>query len=185
MSFYDVIRSWILPLKQIDGLIPENTKVLDLGCGEGVLAAFLARQPSRQVLGVDADRTRLPKSTLKNLNFKYADITKFDFIGYEVVILSDVLHHIPKKDHINLLVKISESLNKNNLLIIKEIDTKQFFRSKFSRVWDFLLYPKDEITFYNSDNLIKTLKKLNFNVKMQYASKSFPGSTTLFICHKK
>ena len=76
------------------------------------------------------------------------------------VLISDVLHHISFKDQEDLLEKISHALNKNDVLIIKEIDRGEFFRSRLSRLWDFILYPQDEISYTSNKELTKKLTNL-------------------------
>lgn len=182
---YNLIRSWILPLKDIDQIVPKNAKVLDLGCGEGVLTSYLANQPGRNIVGVDLNKNRIRKSDKKNLKFEYGDATKYPIKNVDVVIMSDSLHHMDKDSHQELLSKISQNLKKGNLLLIKDVDTSQFIRSRLTRLWDFILYPEDKVYFYNSKVLMKMLEELGFKVEIRYASKSFPGSTTLYICTKR
>lgn len=184
MSPYDFLRSQILPLDQIDQAIPQGGKIVDLGCGEGVISKYIAKNRQRTVIGVDFDTKRLPKSNLKNLQFVSADIRRYVVGRVDGVIISDVLHHLKILDQKRLVVRISKSLNRGGILIIKEIDTKEKVRSLLSRFWDFVLYPKDKISYWDSDDLRVFLNKLGFKVKIFRPSRFFPGSTTLFICKK-
>ncbi len=179
------LRLLILPLKEIDRAIPKKGLIIDLGCGEGVVALYLSKKLNRQVIGIDVNKKRLPKSTQKNLIFRNADITKMSFEKISGAVLSDVLHHLILKDQHKLLKKIFKNLNKNGVLIIKEIDTSEFIRSKLSRVWDYILYPQDKITFTNYKYLKQILTKTGFTVKITRPCRYFPGSTTLYVCTKK
>ncbi|MDP2632577.1 MAG: class I SAM-dependent methyltransferase [Candidatus Curtissbacteria bacterium] len=183
-SLYDLLRSWMLPLKEIDRLIPRKGRIVDLGCGEGVTAKYLAHIKSRTIIGVDNNKKRLQKSTLKNLQFKLADIRKYPLKKADTVIFSDVLHHLSYVDQKVLLAKVAKALKKNRLLLIKEIDTKEFVRSSLSRFWDFVFYPKDKIYYHDSEKFKTELEKLGFIVEVIRASRLFPGSTTLFVCQK-
>lgn len=185
MSCYDFLRSLILPLNQIDDFLPKAGKIIDLGCGQGVVTYFLARRRKRFLIGVDIDTKRLGKSKIRNVKFEAIDIRKFSLKGAKGIILSDVLHHLKPQDQKNLIARIAKEIDKSGTLIIKEIDAKELIRSRFSRLWDFILYPKDQIFYFNSHELIKFLKDLGFEVKMIRASRLFPGSTTLYICRKK
>lgn len=174
----------MLPLKQIDKLVPGEGKILDLGCGQGVIAKYLAKTETREVIGIDKDQGRIPKSNNSNLKFKSADIRKYPLEGADAIVISDVLHHLDFQDQDKLLAKISRALRKNGTLLIKEIDTQEIIRSSLSRLWDFLLYPKDKIFYRNSNNLKKYLESLGFEVSITRSSRLFPGSTTLFIARK-
>jgi len=174
----------MLPLKQIDETLPKSGKIIDLGCGEGIIANYLAREQKRLVIGVDLNKSRLPKSSKQNLQFIYGDIIEFQLKNASGVILSDVLHHLVFPDQKTLLTRIASCFKKGGILIIKEIDTKELVRSKLSRFWDFILYPKDEIYYWNSKKLRNLLASLGFKVKIIRPCRFFPGSTTLFICKK-
>ncbi len=182
---YDFLRPLILPLDEINAHVPKNAKVVDLGCGQGVMVKFLAKEKTRDVVGVDLDATRIPQTKYQNLNFINRDIRKFDVSEFNTVIMSDGLHHLNLDDQKKTLNNIAESLKKGSLLIIKEIDTDEFIRSRLSRLWDFILYPKDKIYFWPAQKLKSTLEGLGFSVKITRPCRLFPGSTTLLICTKK
>lgn len=184
MGLYDFLRRLILPLEQIDYYLPNNGTIIDLGCGQGIICKFLAKSQKRNIVGVDSNAKILPKSEIKNLKFISADVTKYPIKKAEGVILSDVLHHIDVKYQKKLLIDISKSLKSKGVLVIKEIDSEEFVRSALSRLWDFLLYPKDKISYWSSTKLRDFLGKLGFEVKVIRASRLFPGSTTLYICNK-
>ncbi len=184
MSPYEFLRKLILPLDKIDYYLPKKGKIIDLGCGQGITCRFLANSNTRQVFGVDTDVERLPKSETKNLKFISADITKYKITKTEGIVISDVLHHIHPIKQKKLLGNISKSLKAGGILIVKEIDNGEFIRSRLSRLWDFILYPKDKIFYWDSVPLKRFLENLGFSVKTIRTSRLFPGSTTLFICKK-
>lgn len=181
MNIRDFLRSQVLPLSLINKFLPKSGKIIEIGCGEGVIAKHVAKEKRREVIGIDKDEKRLPKDKNENLKFIVADIRRYDFPKAKGFILSDVLHHLPKRDQRDLLVKISSKLGKKGVLIIKEIDTSEFTRSKLSRVWDYILYPRDEINYWQYKDLKKYLEHLKFKIKILRPNRFFPGSTTLFI----
>lgn len=174
----------MLPLKEIDKAIPQKGKIVELGCGEGVISSYLARNKKRQILGIDLNTRRITNSRAGNLKFKVGDITNFNYKPQSAYVLSDVLHHIEPIKQKRLLEKLSKALRKNGVLVIKEIDKDELLRCKMSRLWDFLLYPNDKINYWSSANLKTYLIKIGFRVNIKRASRFFPGSTTLFICTK-
>lgn len=184
MSVYDSARAAILPLFEIDHFIPNNAKVVDLGCGQGVVDKYLANKAQRKIVGVDNNRQRLPKLRLINLRFELADIRRYNVEGASAVIISDVLHHLSVIDQNHLLINIAKKLQGGNRLIIKEIDKNEFLRSRMSRFWDFVFYPKDKIYYRSSTDFKKFLESLGFKVQVSRPCRLFPGSTTLYLCQK-
>lgn len=183
-AIYDFLRSLMLPLRQINRAIPKRGKIIDLGCGEGVIAKYLARTKTRNVIGIDNNNKRLQKSTQKNLKFILADIRNYDTSDAKAIIISDVLHHLNYEDQRKLLNKIARGLKKDGVFLIKEIDAGEFVRSRLSRFWDFVFYPKDKIYYSYAKDLIKKLRSLGFRIESKRASRFFPGSTNLFTCQK-
>ena len=100
------------------GLIPHGARLLDLGCGQGLLAALLlaAESPARDVdwpahwaeaprgvtlRGIDfvaravqraQSAARAASAETGRARFEHADIRKADFGAADVVLLLDVLH---------------------------------------------------------------------------------------------
>ena len=181
----DFFKKIIWPLDEIDKFLPSKGLIYDLGCGEGIIAKFLSNSSKdRRVVGVDSDENRLQNSSHKNLRFIADDIRKFPIKRAEGIVISDVLHHLTMPDQKRLLATIAKSLKRGGVLVIKEIDSNEFLRSKLSRLWDWILYPRDEIFYWDSKMLKDFMTKLGLRVKIARPSRFFPGSTTLVVCRK-
>ena len=76
-------------------LTPRGASVLDVGCGDGLISAVLQSQrPDLKVRGIDIllrTHTRIPVEIFDGRVFP------FDDQSFDLVLLSDVLHHTP--DH--------------------------------------------------------------------------------------
>lgn len=89
----------------LDNIEPTD-KVLDVGCGDGVLTADMASKAS-QVIGIDINPVRIKKAKERNMrdNTKYfgGDATSTTLMallyprGYDVVTMSNVLEHIDNR----------------------------------------------------------------------------------------
>ena len=82
---YQLISSWI----------PERSRVLDLGCGDGVLLAGLAATRGTQGYGIEIDDARVLASVKNGVNVVQGDIesglASFDDGSFDFVILSQTL----------------------------------------------------------------------------------------------
>lgn len=82
---------------------PEHARVLEIGCGTGVLTRVLARWPGvGSVVGVDPaasflDKARTLAVDLPNVTFQEADGRRlpFDDATFDVVVFDSVLSHVP------------------------------------------------------------------------------------------
>jgi SAM-dependent methyltransferase len=86
---------------RVDAEIPFGASVVDVGCGTGQLACFLALK-DRRVLGVDYSQHSLDlaralreRLALKNVEFARANILDWDMPGstFDYVFCNGVLHH--------------------------------------------------------------------------------------------
>lgn len=124
-------------LKQ--GLIPDNKRLLDLGCGQGILVSWLlAAQELFQagqwpedwptppllesIVGIDLmprDIERARKALGHRAEFRVDDARTAEFGTADVVMLLDVLHYLPFAEQENLLLKIRASLTDNGVFITR------------------------------------------------------------------
>jgi len=88
--------------------IEENSTVLDIGCGFGIVSSKLAEK-AREVVAIDISKSAidLARSKYQKKNIKYinADATTYDFNQkFDYIVLSNVLEHI--KNRKEFLTKI-------------------------------------------------------------------------------
>ena len=85
--------------------INDGETVLDVGCGNGVVAMDIAsKRKNSFILGVDINKKNIEiakknhtKSSLENISFICGDINDQDKIKSEVVIFSNILEHIKER----------------------------------------------------------------------------------------
>jgi ubiquinone/menaquinone biosynthesis C-methylase UbiE len=89
-----------------DIVFPPHARVLEVGCGTGAVARFVAQWPNvAEVVGVDPspallDRARTLSAGLSMLSFQEADGKELPFPAdtFDVVVLHTVLTHVPGPD---------------------------------------------------------------------------------------
>ena len=79
----------------IGGWVTENARVLDLGCGDGALLAYLAKHRRARGYGVEIDDAGVLASVANGINVVQSDLERglagFDDAAFDVVILSQTL----------------------------------------------------------------------------------------------
>jgi len=126
-------------------LIPENSRVLDLGCGSGL--PFIGKKV-KSLVGVDLFLKNFYMPEYDKV-IKY-DIKKIDEIvkegEFDIITMIDVIEHLEKQEGLNLIKKIEKIANK----II--IFTPNFWRDNKSSIKDPKLW-----SYKNKYNIHKSL----------------------------
>lgn len=134
------------------GLIGNGARVLDLGCGQGLLAALLVaagqKQQQRQwpsgwarapqdarVHGIElmpADIERARKALGNDADFVLGDIAQTPFPASDVVVILDVLHYLPFEQQQEVLERLRQALLPHGRLLLRIGDADGGMGFRFS-----------------------------------------------------
>lgn len=82
----------------IYNIIKPNSRVLDLGCGNGILGEFLKKDKNCYVSGLEVDKTLVEKARGKLDSIICADIRDLNNVSldekFDYVVCADILEHI-------------------------------------------------------------------------------------------
>ena len=159
-------------LDQINNRNIKNLKILDIGCGGGIICEPLARLGAK-VTGIDfapnnikAAKIHSKKNKLK-INYIYKDIEKSKLDEkFDIIIMFEVLEHL---DNWKKTIKnIKKNLNKNGTIIISTINRNFLSRLFAINIAENILnwIPKgthDYNKLIKPEELKKTLLKENFH----------------------
>ncbi len=107
--------------------LPLNKKsnILDVGCGLGHFLYFLRKEGYTQIKGIDMDNENVSRCKKEGFNVVRGDLLKYledSKEKFDVIIMNDVIEHIPKKKIIYLLTLIKTRLNKEGKLFVKTLN---------------------------------------------------------------
>jgi 2-polyprenyl-3-methyl-5-hydroxy-6-metoxy-1,4-benzoquinol methylase len=134
VRLYQRLRPIFCPFDKLLEHVPTGASVLDVGCGNGVFLVMLAESGRiRAGYGVDrsrdairnAQRTANEKTGLGLLHFQTVDsLAEVPNLGFDVVSMVDVVHHIPKPEQLKFFVEAANKLRPGGTLIYKDISAK-------------------------------------------------------------
>lgn len=102
-----------------------NHSVLEIGCGFGTITSLIARYLTQgKLVATDISKERIEScrrnlGKYKNASFVLTDMTDFIPDGkFDLIVLPDVLEHIPEEAHFELFRLMSQYLNEDGLIFI-------------------------------------------------------------------
>ncbi len=149
IRFMQSYRSYICPLHEVISEVPEGSRVLDVGCGNGLLLNLLAHlgrikrghgfdmsTPAIHVAQQVA-RTHPPDRVIE---FESRSVNDgIPHLGYEVVTVIDVLHHIPDAYKQTFVADLCDAVPEGGTLIIKDMVCKPFWRATANQLHDLVM----------------------------------------------
>jgi len=125
-------RPYNCPFNDIMNLIPDNSSVFDIGCGNGQFLFLLEHFCNiSKIMGIEVSENLVDVCNHQILNQKITKmkVVKYDgknlpndFSEYNVITLIDVFHHVPKNMQFQLLKNIFGAMKKKDIFIMKDID---------------------------------------------------------------
>ncbi len=169
-QFYARFRIALARFDQIGSFVPTRGTILDVGCGYGVLANYLAlAAPERRVVGLDlnARRIRIARETIgqrTNISFQVGNALEHALPECDGIIASDVLHHLPLLLQEQLLTRLAALLRPDGILVIQEVNMEPLWKYWCSHTADLALYPLEERPhFRSSRDWLAVLAERGFN----------------------
>ena len=145
-QMYVRFRLWLAGLDRIGAYLPRAGGVLDLGCGLGTTANYLAlEEPGRSVVGLDSDRRSIDRALQtvghrENIAFRVGDVRRMELPECQAVVVTDFLHHLSYQEQDELLDRVYGRLAQGGLILIQEVGTAPLWKQSLSYMVDLLVY---------------------------------------------
>ena len=191
-SFYLRTRWRLCPFETVESHVPRKGRILDFGCGYGMLSNFLAlKSAGRQVLGIDLNEARIEvaKRSSKGhpeVSFQLGDVRDFQGTPFDAVVMTDVLHHIDE-DNVRVLLRIIRScLSDHGTLVVLDVDRSPLRKFYTTYLIDRLLNLTRSLHYRSRDLLMLLLGRSGFRVhQVVPADQGLPLSDMIYLCRKE
>lgn len=179
------IRFWDAPYLEVESFIPQKGFIIDLGCGDGFFANYLAlASKNRDICGIEINRIRIKDANkgLKNTKFINGDITKKEIPKADAILLFHVLHHLNSySQQEKLLKKCLQKIKKGGKLLIIEVEPKISYKYLLAWLVDHFLVPwifdkklYSPIYFRNNKEWINLINNIGFKSRVYNLEKEKP-----------
>jgi 2-polyprenyl-3-methyl-5-hydroxy-6-metoxy-1,4-benzoquinol methylase len=148
------LRPYICPFEKILVHVPRGSRVIDVGCGRGLLLGLLERTglldrsggAARESVGFDLSRSSVASGrmlsrrarAMGHLRFEHRDAAHAWPGGdgeFDVVTIIDVMHHVPQAIRRGLIRQAAARLRPGGRLIYKDM-TGRSWRTMFNTMHD-------------------------------------------------
>ncbi|HKP65614.1 MAG TPA: class I SAM-dependent methyltransferase [Casimicrobiaceae bacterium] len=186
------------------GLIPHGSRILDLGCGQGLLAALFETARHRPgawpakfspppdpvaYCGIDAHARDIERATCAvggSAHFVYGDIRREPLHAVDVVILLDVLHYLDYGEQDELLRRAQGALADDGVLLLRVGDASRGMRFRYTVAIDRLVmtmcrHRVDRLHCRPLAAWIAALVALDFDVTVTPMSRGTPFANVLLL----
>jgi SAM-dependent methyltransferase len=141
-----------------EGLLRESERILDLGCGQGLLAAWLLAARSRSderpqnwppewpaaprptsIRGIEMSRRdiqRARRALGQKAEFELGDITEAEFGTVDAIVILDVLHYIDYESQLCVLSRAQAALAPGGILLLRVSDAGSGIRFTIGKYID-------------------------------------------------
>jgi 2-polyprenyl-3-methyl-5-hydroxy-6-metoxy-1,4-benzoquinol methylase len=178
-------------LQEIGQYLPREGMILDIGCGFGLFSLFYAmRSPRAKLRGIDQNSRRIATAIrvaqrlgLSNTSYEVGDATTCKLEGcFDGAYMLDVIHHIPVAAVMPLLRRVKQVLRPGSRLIIKDVDTRPFFKLWFTFALDKIMDYRTPVHYWESAYLRSSLEGLGLEVHLHAMRDYLPYPHVLYIC---
>ncbi len=160
-------------LNLIANLIEDNSKIIDIGCGDGELLDFLSKNKNAKIQGLEIDQKKVNKCVAKGLSVIQGDADKdlslYPEKSFEYVILSQTIQAtLEPKKILSELTRIGEK-------VIVSIPNFGFWKVRFDLLFKgkMPITRKLNSTWFDTDNIhlctildfLKLCDQLNLEVR--------------------
>ena len=171
------LRWWLTPYKRMAAYVPKSGKVLDIGCGHGLLAMEMAiSEPNRTVLATDHDVARIDLArqagkNISNLQFEVstgspvADAPKDG--KFAAIMMIDFLHYFSPEQQDAMIAKAFANLENGGWLLAREVNQQGGLISKLNQLYEKLA----TMTGFTQSNTIQAKENLSFKSQSVWEAK--------------
>jgi len=192
------LRWLTCPFGAVEREVPVSGRVLEIGCGHGLLSLYLAAcAPDREVHGIDVDEHKIALARAAADRFAAGGgaSVSFDVVQpgtlpegpFDAVVVADVLYLLTPTDRAALLAAAVERLAPQGRVVVKEADRVPRWKGALTVGQELLstrvlrITQGDEVAFAPPDELAEPLRDAGLEVAIRRADRGYVHPHVLLV----
>ena len=173
-------------------LVPEDARILDLGCGQGLLAALLRASGTPRVAsyrGIELmakDVARAHRALGESCGVVQGDLRAAPYGAADAIVILDVLHYMPPADQDAVLSRVRDALSPSGTLLLRVGDAAAGLPFRLSNWvdWTVAFVRGHGSTRFHCRSVAqwsRALQALGFTVRAEPMSRGTPFANVLLV----
>ncbi len=148
-------------------LIEPGSSVLDIGCGDGALLAYLQQNRDATPYGIELSETACAMASEKGITVQQTDISRLaaDVPEVDYIVMSEVLEHLPNPEEV--LLYIRGRFRKSLLVDVPNTgalnDRLRLLLGRFPKQWVF--HAGEHIRFWTVTDFLRMCSQVGYGVR--------------------
>jgi SAM-dependent methyltransferase len=175
-----------------DDLIPRNARLLDLGCGQGLIAVLLAATRADEgyrYRGIDLSARDIERARAAGRptdQFAVGDIRAVDYGRADVIVILDVLHYLDPDAQLGVLRGAADALSRDGTLLLRVADASGGLRFRVTEAVDLVVtrlrgHAVKRLHNHPLDERVRQLESLGLAVEARPMSAGTPFANVLLV----
>jgi len=172
--------------KQVYDLIPENSKIIDIGCGKGELLKKLSSKINYG-LGVDVNKKKIKsankkvkKRSLNNLEFRVMDSKELGKENFDIAIVIFTIHEMGYETQIKTLKNMSKIAKE--IILVDYVWPKSIKNKFLIYIDEYLIGDYKKFKSYRKDGMLKLIDESG--LKLDRELNGINDLYKIWICEK-
>lgn len=188
------VRWATCPFRAVAAQVPQSGRVLEVGCGHGLLSLYLAlASPDRRVTGIDVDEDKLAAASAAAdgaglpCTFEVVEGAALPEGPFDSVAIVDVLYLLDAADQLSLLKSCADLLSAGGVLVVKEMAPLPRWKATWNTIQETAsvkvlgITEGDELTFLPPAELASAMVAGGLTVRDRPVHRGYPHPHHLLV----
>jgi len=191
------VRWWTCPFAAIAAEVPVSGRVLEVGCGHGLLSLLLALgSPARVVHGIDVDPHKIDLACRAleamrpgeaSVGFEVTALEDLPDERWDAVVMADVAYLLPPDARTALLRRMADLVAPGGVLVVKEVSRQPVWKWQLSEAQERLatrvlrITEGETVHFAPVDELAAPMVAAGLAVTHHRVDRGYPYAHHLFV----